>query len=239
MRKIKNTGKKSKIIVFGAGEIAELAAYYFDVDSDYEVVGFVVDDEYATTSTLSGLPLVPWTEVKSTYPVTQYKLHVALGYTGLNQLRADKFNQCKDAGFELVSYISSKATTFSDLNLGINCFILENQNIQPRVEIGNNVMLWSGNHIGHGARIRDHVYISSHAVISGHVEIGERCFIGVNASIRDFVKIEKGSFIGMGSIVTKNVSEGSVILPSKSEVITGSDPRAQRLIKSTFGTTQK
>ena len=52
--------------------------------------------------------------------------------------------------------------------------------IQPNVKIGNNVMIWSGNHLGHGCNIDDHTYLSSHICISGHTNIGKRCFIGVN-----------------------------------------------------------
>jgi sugar O-acyltransferase (sialic acid O-acetyltransferase NeuD family) len=162
-------------------------------------------------------------------------MHVALSYRGLNSLRESKFKQCQNAGYELVSYISSKATIFPDLKLGSNCFILENQNIQPRVTIEDNVMLWSGNHVGHGSTIKEHAYLASHVVISGHVEIGRRCFIGVNATIRDFLMIGDDTFIGMGAIVTRNLAEGSVVLPSKSEVIEGSDPIARRIISKTFG----
>ena len=39
------------------------------------------------------------------------------------------------------SYISTKSATWPDLTVGSNCFILENQTIQPTVVIGNNVVL--------------------------------------------------------------------------------------------------
>jgi sugar O-acyltransferase (sialic acid O-acetyltransferase NeuD family) len=235
VRKWAVSDKKEKLLVFGAAEIAELAAFYFDLDSNFEVVAFVVDDDFQVDSTFYGLPLISWTEANKKFPPSEYKMHVALSYKGLNKLRESKFIQCEEAGYELVSYISSKATIFPDLQIGSNCFVLENQNIQPRVKIGNNVMLWSGNHIGHGSVIKEHAYLASHIVISGHVEIGERCFIGVNASVRDFITIGKDSFVGMGSIVTRNISDGSVVLPARGEVIEGSDPRADKLIKMTFG----
>ena len=36
---------KSKIVVFGKGDIAQIANYYFDIDSNYEVVAFTLDKE--------------------------------------------------------------------------------------------------------------------------------------------------------------------------------------------------
>jgi len=230
------TPKKSrKLLIFGSAEIAELARFYFDLDSPYQVVAFVVDDEFFSDTTFQGLDVVPWSDALKKYPPSDYSMHVALSYRGLNSLRESKFKQCQNAGYELVSYVSSKATIFPDLKLGSNCFILENQNIQPRVTLEDNVMLWSGNHIGHGSTIKEHAYLASHVVISGHVEIGRRCFIGVNATIRDFLLIGDDTFIGMGAIVTRNLAEGSVVLPSKSEVIEGSDPVARRIISKTFG----
>jgi len=230
------TPKKSrKLLIFGSAEIAELARYYFDLDSPYQVVAFVVDDDFYSETTFAGLDMVPWSDALKKYPPSDYSMHVALSYRGLNSLRENKFKQCQSAGYELVSYVSSKATIFPDLKLGSNCFILENQNIQPRVTLEDNVMLWSGNHVGHGSTIKEHAYLASHVVISGHVEIGRRCFIGVNATIRDFLLIGDDTFIGMGAIVTRNLTEGSVVLPSKSEVIEGSDPIARRIISKTFG----
>jgi acetyltransferase-like isoleucine patch superfamily enzyme len=72
-------------------------------------------------------------------------------------------------------------------------------------------------------------------VISGHVNIGQRSFIGVNATVRDFVSIGEDSFVGMSSVVTKDLSPGSVVLPARSEVIRGEDPKAKRIIQTSFG----
>lgn len=231
--------KTSEIVIFGNSEIAELAKYYFDLDSAYRPVAFVVDDFYLKDVEFEGLPVIPWSQAILKYPPTTYKMHVALSYRGLNKLRESKFYQCKEAGYELVSYVSSEATVFPDLFYGENCFVLENQNIQPRVKLGDNVMLWSGNHIGHGSTIGSHTYIASHVVISGHVSVGARSFIGVNASLRDFINIGEDCFIGMGGVVTKDLVAGSVVLPARSETVLGSDPKAKRLIESTFGIINK
>ena len=40
------------LIIFGIGQIAEVAYYYFSEDSDYNVAGFTVDDTYLDRSEL-------------------------------------------------------------------------------------------------------------------------------------------------------------------------------------------
>ena len=94
--------------------------------------------------------------------------------------------------------------------IGENCFIFEDNTIQPFVSIGNNVTLWSGNHIGHHSVIRDHTFIASHVVISGGVEIGEQCFIGVNATLRDHIKVGDRCVIGAGALLLADAAPEGV-----------------------------
>lgn len=135
------------IVIFGSAEIAELAHYYFSNDTPYRVVAFCVDDEYVDRSNVLNLPLVPFSELFKSFPPEQFDMHVALSYNKLNLLRQQKYEQAKSAGYSLKSYVCSKSATWPDLCVGDNCFILENQTIQPTVRIGNNVMIWSGNHL--------------------------------------------------------------------------------------------
>lgn len=200
------------IVIFGAGDIAELAHYYFTTDAGREVVAFCVDSTFLTVSEFHGLPVVAFEDVDVNYPPDTYDFFVALSYTGLNKLRAEKFRIAKDKGYHLTSYLSSRATILNDGRIGDNCFILEDNTIQPFVTIGNNVTLWSGNHIGHHSTISDHCFIASHVVVSGGVVVEESCFIGVNATLRDHVRVGTKSVIGANALVLADVeSEGVYI----------------------------
>ena len=213
-----------KLLIFGTGEIGELAHFYFTHDSEWDISGFICDDVYFQQAEFLGLPCIKLSEI-SNYSTENYAVHVALSYRKLNQIREEKYKAFKALGYEMPSYISSKSTIWSR-DIGDNCFILEDQTIQPNTKIGNNVMLWSGNHIGHGSVIEDHVYIASHVVIAGHCHIGERSFIGVNTALKDFITIGKDCFLGMGAVVTKNCSDGAVCISPRSEILEKEDPKA-------------
>jgi acetyltransferase-like isoleucine patch superfamily enzyme len=120
-------------------------------------------------------------------------------------------------GYQLVSYLSSRATVFPDFELGQNCFILEDNTIQPFARIGSNVTLWSGNHIGHHSIIEDNVFVASHVVVSGGVHVGEGSFVGVNVTIRDHVSIGRRSVLGAGALVLEDQPEFAVVAPRGSE----------------------
>jgi sugar O-acyltransferase (sialic acid O-acetyltransferase NeuD family) len=207
----------ANIVLVGAGDIARLAHFYFATDSEHQVVGFTVDAEFCSGDTFLDLPLVPLDQVASRYPPTSHRMFVALSYARMNRVRAEKYRQVKALGYDLVSYVSSRCSFLSQRPPGDNCFILEDNTIQPFVTIGCNVTLWSGNHIGHDSVIGDHCFVSSHVVVSGHVTVGESCFIGVNATLRDSIRIGERTLIGAGSLVTRDTPPGSVYLGARAE----------------------
>lgn len=189
------------LVIFGMGDIAELAHFYFSSDSDYEVVAFSVDGDYCNTPEFRNLPVVPFEKLAHRFPPDEYEIFVALGYAKINALRTEKYLAAKSKGYRFASYVSSRATVLNDGSVGENCLILEDNTIQPFVRIGDNVTLWSGNHVGHHSVIHDHCFIASHVVISGCVEIGESCFIGVNATLRDHIKVGPKCIVGAGSLL--------------------------------------
>ena len=200
----------TKLVIFGAGQTAEVAHFYFTNDSAFDVVAFTVNADYITEDTLFGIPVVPFEDVAALYPPAEHEMFVAVTYTGLNKIRAQKLAEAKALGYTCPSYVSSKATVWPDLKHGENCLILEDNTIQPHVVIGDDVYLWSGNHIGHHTVIEDHVYIASHVVISGAVTVGEYSFIGVNATLRDNIRIGRENLIGAACLILKDTDERAV-----------------------------
>lgn len=205
------------LVIFGVGDAAQLAHFYFSRDTKYKVVAFSVDAAYVTASEFCGAPVTSFEDVADHYPPSTHDLFVAIGYSRLNQVRKDKYFAAKALGYRLASYISPHATVLNDGRIGDNCFILEDNTIQPFVAIGNNVTLWSGNHIGHHVVISDHCFLASHIVVSGRVVIGEACFIGVNATLRDNIKIGDRCVIGAGSLILSDAEPNSVYVGSATE----------------------
>jgi sugar O-acyltransferase (sialic acid O-acetyltransferase NeuD family) len=208
----------AKVVVFGMGDIGRLAHYYFVHDSEHEIVAFSADREYVKESTYLGLPVVEFEKIDQVYPPSDYKMFIALSYARMNQVRADKYFRAKEMGYELVSYLSSRCTFLTDNPIGDNCFILEDNTIQPFVRIGNNVTLWSGNHIGHDSVIGDHCFLASQIVVSGRVQIGAYCFIGVNVTLRNAITVAPHTLLGAGAIIMKDTIEHGVYIPSRTEL---------------------
>jgi sugar O-acyltransferase (sialic acid O-acetyltransferase NeuD family) len=210
----------AKVIIFGVLDTAELAHYYLEHDSEHEVAAFTVNREYITDEHFHGLPVVAFEDVEKIFSPAEYSFFAPMTGRNMNRNREKVYNEAKAKGYKFISYVSSHATLFNN-QIGDNCFILEDNTIQPFTTIGNNVVMWSGNHIGHHGQIKDHVFFTSHVVMSGHCVIESYSFFGVNSTIRDYMHIEQGTLVGMASAITKNTEEWGIYIGNPAKKVPG------------------
>lgn len=206
-----------RLVIFGTGQIGQVAHYYFSKDSDYTVAGFTVDADYLTEDTVQGLPVFPFETLDEHLSPDDADIFIAMGYGGLNQQRRAKLAGARAKGYRAARYVSTKASVWDGFEARDNLFLLENNVVQPGVTIGENTTLWSGNHIGHHATIGANVFIASHAVVSGAVTIGDNCFIGVNATIADNLAIGDDCVVGAGALILADAPDKSVYSGTASE----------------------
>jgi len=210
----------AKVIIFGVLDTAELAHYYLTHDSEHEVAAFTVNREYIQEEQFKELPVVAFEDVENLFPPGEYSFFAPMTGRNMNRNRENIYNEAKAKGYPFISYISSRATIF-DNEIGENCFILEDNTIQPFTTIGNNVVMWSGNHIGHHGQIKDHVFFTSHVVLSGHCVVESYSFFGVNSTIRDYTSIAQGTLVGMASAITKETEEWSIYVGNPAKKVPG------------------
>ena len=206
---------KRDIYIFGTKETADMAGHYFETDSDqYIVKGFIEDNPLE--SNFRNKPVISYEEAKKVLPPSEIDIFVPIIK---NILRSEISARVKKDGYNLPSYISSKAIIWDKNAIGDNCFIQEFNNIQLGTKVGNNCIFWAGNHIGHHGNIGNNVFFTSHVVLSGKCEVEDFCYFGVNATIKDGLKISQGTMLGMGCSQTKNTEEWSLYLGSPSKKI--------------------
>jgi sugar O-acyltransferase (sialic acid O-acetyltransferase NeuD family) len=218
---------KQKLIIVGAGPQGQIAKDFFLKHSSHNLVGFASHKDHCTESIVHGYPHYPLEELSNTHPPSEFKLFVAIGYRKMNKIRQSVYEELKRLGYEFASFIHPSASVSESAIIGENVFIFEDNTIQPYVKIGNNTVLWSGNHIGHHSSIGDHCFISSHVVISGFCKIFSNVFIGVNATLHDSITIAEKCLIGAGSLMTKSTNPKEVYLEKKTQLF----PKSSEQIK--------
>jgi len=206
-----------RLLIIGNSEIASMAFEYFTHDSAYDVAAFAIGEAYIKSETFEDRPLVPLDQAARLYPPGEFDAFVAIGDAQLNRVRRQQVDWCKAQGYPLASYVSSRAFVWRNVAIGENCFVLEHNVLQPFVTIGDNVTLWSGNHIGHRSVIEDDVFMASHVVVSGFCRVGRSSFVGVNAAIANGVEVAADNFIGMGAMITRSTEEDSIYMGAPAE----------------------
>lgn len=202
---------KDKVIIFGNSDFAELVYTYMKYDSDFDIVAFCVDDEYVKSDKFCDLPLIPFSKINS-YPPSEYKFFVAIGYLKLNSIRKDIYIRIKNLGYKFISYIHSSVILPKEYVIGENCMILDGNIIEPFAEIENNVFIWSKNLIAHNTLIKKHTFIASNVVIGGFTVVGEKSFVGLSSTLTDKIKIGSNCMIGAGSLILKNLEDNTVVI---------------------------
>ena len=79
---------------------------------------FTVEKDYIDSNTFQNRPLIPFEDIEIKFPPEKFKMFIALGYKELNQLRARIYKDAEKRGYELISYISSKAFVWKNVEIG-------------------------------------------------------------------------------------------------------------------------
>jgi sugar O-acyltransferase (sialic acid O-acetyltransferase NeuD family) len=210
--------KQRKLVIVGDSAFAEIACEYFTYDSSYEVAAFAVERAFRKRDVLMGHPVVPFEDIATLFPPEAHDVYVAVVYTELNRLRARLLEAAKAAGYAPASYISPRAFIWRSVQIGEHCFIFENCTLQPFVTVGDNVVIWSGNHVGHHSRIGDNVFIAGHVAVAGFCEVGANTFLGGNVIIANNLTVGRDCWIGPGAVISRNTKDGDLYTAAKSEV---------------------
>ena len=202
------------VVIFGTGDFARVASVYLRDDSGHEVAAFTVNLDRMQDRKLLGREVVPFESLQETHPPDQFAMLVAIGFKGINRARAGLYEKAKAQGYQLISYVNSTVKVWNETHIGDNCFIFENNVVQPFE--GMETMWWSGAAITSDTTppYGDHCFIASHVVISGNVTIGPYCFIGVNATFRDGVNVGANCVIGAGAIILQDTQDSEVYAAS-------------------------
>ena len=218
-----------KVVIFGTGELAQRIFFYLK-DSDDQVIAFCANKSKIDKEKLLGLPVIAFENIKETFPPTEFSMFIALAYSEMNKKRTKFFNEAKNKGYELYSFVHPSTKIWDEFEMGENCFILANNVIQPFVKIGNNVLIGSNNLISHNTTIGDNCFITSNVTMGGHITMGKNCFVGLSATINQRIRIGDECIIGAGTIISKDINDKEVYAENSSKKLPQSSEHIGNII---------
>jgi acetyltransferase-like isoleucine patch superfamily enzyme len=105
-----------------------------------------------------------------------------------------------------MAWLSPSVSLSKDVFIGANSSIGANSVLGSHVRINRNVS------IGHNVTIEEGTEVAPCSALSSGASIGSWSYIGAGAVILNGVHVGEGATIGAGSVVTKDVSSGSVVM---------------------------
>jgi sugar O-acyltransferase (sialic acid O-acetyltransferase NeuD family) len=200
------------VVIYGIAELSSVTWHYLTHSGRFRVVGFTVDNDYRKQDFLHGLPVVDFETVHEIFGPVEHQMIIPVGWKYMNRLRQNKCEEAGRLGYQLASYIDSKAVVADGFVVQQNTIIQPGAIVAPFAEIGKNCTIRTGSVISHHVKVADHCFIATGATVSGNATIGERSVLGVGCVIRDGVHVAPRSFIGAGAVVVKDTQPDGVYL---------------------------
>lgn len=203
------------VIIFGAGSFASLVTKYIERFTDWSVEGYTVDRAYRQAEQFNGRPLIPFDEL-TRQGADRWDAVLAVGYSQSGDARKHAFEELKEAGFAVRSFIHPTCECYAE-EIGEGNLLLENVVIGFGAVLGDANLLWTGANIGHDDHIGSFCTMCATASFGGFTTVGNNCFFGMNSTVRDHLAVAPYTFVGAGACLTRDSEARSVYVTRGTE----------------------
>lgn len=208
---------KTKVVVFGAGGHAKVAADILRLRG-FEVCGFIDEPNpqrrgeiFCGATVLGGRDQLP--------PLrAQGVKHAFVGF-GHNEHRKNAGEFLIAQGFELLRAIHPSAILGAGVTIGAGSLIAAGAVVNPSTTIGLHVIVNTCASVDHDCIVEDGASIGPGARLAGQIFVGRGAHIGIGASIIERKRIGAGSIVGAGAVVIADVPDGVVVAGVPARII--------------------
>lgn len=205
---------KKRLLIVGAYGSGEIAMSVFEdinkVTDEWQIEGYL-NDVIVPGKYLGKHKVLDCSESIIDYVNKGYYIHYALHFNAKHkEERVNKLNayqiplEAHATGIHPLAYLNPTS------KIGNGSLMAPFSSTSAKAIIGNCVHLYTNSFIGHDSVVQDFCTIAAHSIVGGRVIVEEGAHIGLNASIREDLIIGKYSILGMGSVLTKSISENEI-----------------------------
>lgn len=208
-----------RIVIFGNTEFAE-ELYQVMTSEGIEVVAFTVDRQYMGSDTFCNLPMYPFESIEDYIDMSESEVALALGYSQMNNVRKQKYEECKKRGYSIATFCSEKAFIYTEL-IGEGSIIMPSAYIGPSVKMGVCNVVKVKNSLPHHNTVGNFNWFSGGCTFGGGTKIGNNCFFGLCSTIRNSINVADYTFSAANAYLYKNTIEGKAYIGMPAKIIDG------------------
>lgn len=205
---------QKKILICGTGGFAkEVLCIVKDCGLLPSFLGFIEPDSIINKgkipSEVLGFPVFPYSYIDT-------NIHCVSIGVGESKIR-EKILTELPYDVEFVNLIHPSAVISDWVNVGKGAIICAGCILTADINIGDFVQLNLNTTIGHDCEIKNFFTTAPNVNISGNCLIGDHVYFGTASCIKQGLTINSNITIGMGSVVTKNLTDEGIYvgIPAK------------------------
>jgi len=192
---------KNKLIIIGASGHGKVVADIAIKMNKWQSIAFLDDDESIKTS--MGLEVIGKTADAFIYE-DEADFFVAIG----NNATREKIQlKLVNEGLNLVSLVHPSAVIGTDVEIGIGTAVMAGVVINSSSRVGKGCIINTSSSLDHDNIIGDYVHISPGASLAGTVRVEKGTWLGIGSVVSNNVNICSGCKLGAGAVVVKDITE--------------------------------
>ncbi|WP_313126497.1 acetyltransferase [Proteiniclasticum ruminis] len=190
-----------KLLIIGASGHGKVVADIAIKINKWQSIAFLDDDESIEAS--MGLEVIGKTADAFTYK-DEADFFVAIGSNATREKIQEKLIE---QGLNVVSLIHPSTVIGTDVVIDIGTAVMAGVVINSSSRIGKGCIINTSSSLDHDNVIEDYVHISPGVKAAGSVEIGKGTWLGIGSVISNNVNICSGCKVGAGAVVVKDITE--------------------------------
>ncbi len=192
---------KNKLIIIGASGHGKVVADIAIKMNKWQSIEFLDDDQ--TIKTSMGLEVIGKTADAFTYK-DEADFFIAIGNNAVREKVQEKLIK---EGLNVVSLVHPSAAIGTDVEIGIGTAIMGGVVINSSSKIGHGCIINTSSGLDHDNVMDDYVHISPGVNMAGTVKVGKGSWIGIGSVVSNNVNICSGCIVGSGAVVVKDITE--------------------------------
>lgn len=192
---------KDKLVIIGASGHGKVVADIAIKMNKWKSIRLLDDDD--SIQTCLGLEVIGNTADALIYKEDS-DFFIAIGN---NDIRERIQDNLISQGLSVISLVHPSAVIGSEVKIGIGSVIMAGVVINSSSKIGKGCIINTSSSLDHDNIIEDYVHISPGANLAGTVRVGKGSWIGIGSVVSNNLNICSGCKLGAGAVVVKDITE--------------------------------
>ncbi len=196
----------NKLLIIGASGHGKVAADIALKMNLWKQIGFLDDNEFLVSS--MGIDVVGGS-FDAFELLEEYDMFVAIGD---NTMREALQETLLIKGASIATLIHPAAVIGDEVEIGLGTMIMAGAVVNCCTKIGRGCIINTGATVDHDNLLKDYVHISPGAHLAGAVQVGKGSWLGIGSTVSNNVTIAAHCRIGAGAVVVKDIAESGTYI---------------------------